>query len=135
MFSEESSKLLLQQNENFKNQYRETLKNLAEVNQTVHNLVNLMGGTRLALEERLAWLTSALGGTDLAVERLYLIIWHLAFIMIAMLTCAFLSANLLTRIIVATLPPVNLSLALWECENQLTPLHLAATVLGLVVGK
>ncbi|RZC38000.1 brambleberry-like, partial [Asbolus verrucosus] len=126
---EESSKLLLQQNENFKVQYEETLKNLAEVNKTVHNLVSLVGGTRQALEERLTWLTTALGGTDLAVERLYLIIWHSLFMMISMLTCAFLSARISTRLIVATLPPLNLALALWDNENQLTPLMLGAAII------
>jgi hypothetical protein len=131
---EESSTLLLQQNENFKLQYEETLRNLAEVNKTVHNLVSLVGGTRQALEERLAWLTTALGGTDLAVERLYLIIWHSAFMLISMLTCAFLSARLSTRVIVATLPPLNLALALWGTDNQMGPLSLAATILTFVLG-
>ncbi|XP_064212659.1 protein brambleberry isoform X2 [Tribolium castaneum] len=131
---EESSRLLFEQNQNFKTQYEETLRNLAEVNRTVHNLVTLVGGTRQALEERLMWLTTALGGTDLAVERLYLIIWHAAFILISMLTCAFLSARLTTRLIVATLPPVNLGLALWGSPNQLGPLTLLATILSLVLG-
>lgn len=126
--------MLLKQNENFKTQYEETLRNLAEVNKTVHNLVSLVGGTRQALEERLTWLTTALGGTDQAVERLYLILWHSAFILISMLTCAFLSAKISTRIIVATLPPVNLGLALWGTPNQLGPLNLAAAVLSLVLG-
>lgn len=110
------------------------MKNLAEVNKTVHNLVTLVGGTRQALEERLAWLSTALGGTDLAVERLYLIIWHSVFMLLAMLTCAFLSARLTTRLMVATLPPLNLTFALWGSENQLGPLALGITIISLVFG-
>lgn len=47
--------MLLKQNDEFKNQYESTLRNLQEVNKTVHTLVSLVGGTRQALEERLAW--------------------------------------------------------------------------------
>ncbi|CAG9766635.1 unnamed protein product [Ceutorhynchus assimilis] len=106
------SGILLKQNEEFKKQYESTLRNLREVNETVHALVSLVGGTRQALEERLAWIMTALGGTDEAVGRLYLVLWHVGFILTGMLACAFLSARASTRMVIVTLPPFNLAMAL-----------------------
>ncbi|CAH1982172.1 unnamed protein product [Acanthoscelides obtectus] len=48
---DESSELLVKQNEEFKKQYNLTLSSLREVNETIHTLVSLVGGTRDTLEE------------------------------------------------------------------------------------
>lgn len=125
---DEFSHLMVEQNQQFKKQYESTLKNLAEVNRTVHNLVSLVGGTRQALEERLSWLTTALGGTDLAIERLYIILWHFGFMLLAMLSCAFLTAKLSTRIAVVSLPPLNLALAFYGEQHYLDPISLLAAI-------
>ncbi|XP_019867205.1 protein brambleberry [Aethina tumida] len=125
---DEFSHLMVEQNRQFKKQYESTLKNLAEVNRTVHNLVSLVGGTRQALEERLSWLTTALGGTDLAIERLYIILWHFGFMLLAMLSCAFLTAKLSTRIAVVSLPPLNLALAFYGEQHYLDPISLLAAI-------
>ncbi|KAJ8939936.1 hypothetical protein NQ318_007864 [Aromia moschata] len=132
---DESSHLLLKQNEDFKRQYEFTLKNLEEVNRTVHNLVTLVGGTRQALEERLTWITTALGGTDMAIERLYLVLWHSAFMLLAMLTCAFLSVRASTRFVVATLPPLNLAVALYGEQQYLNPVLLCSAIAGFVLSQ
>lgn len=109
-------------------------RNLAEVNRTVHDLVSLVGGTRQALEERMAWLSAALGGTDIAVGRLYLILWHTAFMLVAMLTCAFLSARMTTRLAVATLPPLNLAVAFVSDGGQeLGPVALGGAIVAFVL--
>ncbi|KAJ8969351.1 hypothetical protein NQ317_016136 [Molorchus minor] len=130
---DESSNILLKQNEDFKEQYESTLKNLQEVNKTVHNLVTLVSGTRQALEERLAWITTALGGTDLAIDRLYLILWHAAFMLLAMLTCAFLSQQEQVRFVVAVLPPLNLAVALLGEHQHLEPVLLAGAIGGFIL--
>ncbi|CAH0557887.1 unnamed protein product [Brassicogethes aeneus] len=130
---DESANLLMEQNSQFRKQYESTIKNLAEVNSTVHNLVALVGGTRQALEEKLTWITSALGGTDSAIERLYLIVWHFAFMLMAMLSCAFLTARLSTRIAVVSLPPLNLALAFYGQEQHLDPLSLGLAITMLVI--
>lgn len=54
---------MLEQSNLAAKQYEATLKQLAEVNSTVHSLVSLMSSTRIALEDRLKWLADALGGT------------------------------------------------------------------------
>ncbi|XP_060517892.1 protein brambleberry-like [Cylas formicarius] len=122
------SEILLTQNKNFQKQYQDTLRNLQEVNRTVHDLVGLLGGTRQALEDRLSWIMTALGGTDSAVERIYIIFWHISFMLVAMLSCAFLSARTSTRLVIATLPPMNMIVALYSRE------HLEPVTLGIVIG-
>lgn len=108
---------------------------LAEVNATIHNLVSIVQGTKKVLEERLEWLTSALGGTDLAVERLYLIMWHSAFLLLGMVGSAFLQAPLDVRLMVATIPPANLVLAMKQSETALDLLGLTYLLCGLILGE
>ncbi|KAB0804700.1 hypothetical protein PPYR_01670 [Photinus pyralis] len=130
---EDSSELLLKQSELAQQQYQVTVEQLAEVNATVHSLVSLVGGTRRALEERLAWINSALGGTDSAIERLYAILWHASFLLIAMITCAFLGAQIITRLIVAISLPLNLALTLHKSEHALDPITLTTSVGGCII--
>nr|CAH7725985.1 unnamed protein product [Callosobruchus chinensis] len=133
---DESSELLIKQNEEFKKQYNLTLSSLREVNETVHNLVSLVGGTREALEERLIWIKTALGGTDMAVEKLYIFLWHSAFMLLGMLTCAFLGVSVGTRIVVASLPPLNLILALYGENKHLDPVSLLSLIgITMIVQK
>lgn len=135
VFSEDSTELLIKQTEAAQKQYEATLSKLSEVNATIHNLVTLVGGMKYALEEKFTWLSTALGGTDLAVERLYLILWHSAFLLFAMISCAFLAASASVRFIVAVLPPLNLGLALCGGENALDPIGLSFLLPILIMGK
>ncbi|KAL3282470.1 hypothetical protein HHI36_005653 [Cryptolaemus montrouzieri] len=130
---EDSSELLLLQSREFKSQYEYTMKNLMEVNRTVHSLVSLVGGTRKALEDRLEWVSNALGGTDSAVERLYLILWHIAFLLSGMLGCAFLSVQIGTRLIVTFVPSLNLAIGLYENNHYLNPIYLLASMGCLIM--
>lgn len=132
---EDSAELLLNQTETAKKQYQETLLQLAEVNRTVSGLIDLVNNTKKTLEEKLIWLSNSLGGTDLALERLYVIVWHLTFLLISMIACAFLEAPITVRLIVAGLPPINLVLALGDNENALGPFNLIFVILILSIGK
>ncbi|KAK4880353.1 hypothetical protein RN001_008499 [Aquatica leii] len=125
---QDSSELLLKQSEMAHQQYKATLTQLVEVNATVHSLVSLVGGTRKALEERLIWINNALGGTDLALERLYAISWHTGFLLVAMISCAFLGAQTITRLMVTISLPLNLALTLQHSEHALNPLQLSTSV-------
>ncbi|XP_072376483.1 protein brambleberry-like [Diabrotica undecimpunctata] len=132
---EKSSSLLIKQNEDFNRQYRSTFKSLQEMNKTVSDLVVLVKGTWLSLEERLTWIVAALGGTDTAIDRIYIIIWHCAFMLIAMLTCAFLAARSSTRFVVALLPPLNLAVALHGQYQYLDVLSLVVAIGSFVVAQ
>lgn len=133
--AEDSAELLLKQSEIARKQYEETLLQLAEVNRTVNGLVDLVAGTKRALEEKLIWLSTSLGGTDLALERLYIIVWHLMLMLVSMIGCAFLVAPINIRLIVAGLPPLNLALALSNNDNALGPFALTLLIIGCSIGK
>lgn len=135
VFPEGSTNLLIKQTEIAKKQYEETLAQLVEVNRTVTSLIDLVGRTKRALEDKLAWLATSLGGTDLALERLYTITWHMAMLLGSMISCAFLGAPRSVRVIVAGLPPVNLALALNGNESAVGPFSLIMWICGLAAGK
>ncbi|VEN49079.1 unnamed protein product, partial [Callosobruchus maculatus] len=77
---------------------------------------------------RLSWIKAALGGTDMAVEKLYIILWHSTFMLLGMLTCAFLGVSVGTRFVVASLPPLNLVLALYGENKHLDPVSLLSLI-------
>lgn len=132
---EHTSSLLIQQNEDFNRQYKSTFKSLEEMNKTVSDLVVLVKGTWISLEERLTWIVAALGGTDTAIDRIYLIIWHSAFVLLAMLTCAFLAARPSTRLMVALLPPLNLAVALHGEYQYLDFLTLVGSIVSFIIAQ
>lgn len=111
-----------------------TLKQLSEVNKTVHSLATLVSGTRQILEDRLNWISSALGGTDVAVDRLYLLTWHIAFIIVSMIATSFLDLRISGRILAITLPCVNLAIGLNDLTTALNPANLAISVIVVLIG-
>lgn len=106
-----------------------------EMNQTVYSLVSLVDGTKKALEERLQWVSTALGGTDLAIERLYLLLWHLAFLILGMIGSAFLDVQRGIRLIVIMLPSCNLAVGLHGEHQHLDPLCLLGAIGILAMRK
>lgn len=54
---------MLEQSQLASKQYESTLSQLSQMNATVYALVDVMTTTRSALEEKLNWITEALGGT------------------------------------------------------------------------
>lgn len=125
--------MLVKQSKLIHQQYEATLAQLVEVNSTVHYLVTLVGGTRKALEEQMQWLSAALGGTDLVVEKLYAILWHILFILLSMLACAFLSAKITTRVLVTAFPSLNLVLTLQQNVYALNFIELCTTIGVLIL--
>lgn len=71
----------------------------------------------------------------MTVERLYLVLWHSAFMLLAMLTSAFLTARPSTRFAVAILPPLNLGMALSGEREYLSPVSLTAAIGVFILGK
>lgn len=105
------------------------------MNKTVHSLVSVIGGTKQALEDRLNWITKTLGGTDIALERLYAVLWHFAFLIGAMIICAFLNANSSIRILVFVILPANLALQLNYNEHSFSPIGLLVLISLFVLCK
>ncbi|GJQ69802.1 hypothetical protein Trydic_g22360 [Trypoxylus dichotomus] len=130
---EDSSTLLIEQSERAQKQYTDTLKQLFEVNKTIHSLANLVHGTRQLLEDRLNWISSALGGTDVAVDRLYLLTWHIAFIILTMIAASFIDLRISARILVVSLPCCNLAIGLNHLNMALDLLHLTISSVAILI--
>ncbi|CAG9859936.1 unnamed protein product [Phyllotreta striolata] len=129
---EKSSSLLIKQSEDFNAQYKSTFRSLQEMNKTVSELIALIEGTWMSLEEKITWIITALGGTDLALDRIYLIFWHVSFVLMAMLICSFLAARPSTRLVVTLLPLINLILGLFSDFKHLELLHVLG-MSGLII--
>lgn len=127
--------MLIEQNHFAQLQLNLTIESLKQMNSTVSSLVNIIGGTKQALEERLSWITEILGGTDIAVERLYIVMWHFGFLTGGMILCAFLNANMSTRIVVFSLVPVNMALYFNDNDQYLSPMGLIQAMSILLIGK
>ncbi|XP_065163475.1 protein brambleberry-like [Atheta coriaria] len=123
---DDSSNMLLKHSELATKQYQATLEQLKEMNSTVSNLAILVGGTKKALEDRLQWITQLLGGTDNALERIYIFLWHILFLIISMIASAFMNASFPTRLAVISTIPGNLALNILKSEHAADPLELAA---------
>ncbi|KRT86824.1 hypothetical protein AMK59_1263 [Oryctes borbonicus] len=130
---EDSSTLLIEQSERAHKQYMGTLNQLSEVNKTIHSLASLIQGTRQILEDRLNWISSALGGTDVAVDRLYLLTWHIVFIIITMIASSFIDLRVSARILAVSLPCLNLAIGLNHLNMALDPLHLTISLVGILL--
>lgn len=114
---DESSQLLIRQSQLAQEQYQATINQLSEVNATVNSLVSLVGGTKQALENRLSWIVNHLGGTDEALDKVYIILWHILFLLTAMIACAFLAARTSTRLVVVIMVPTNLALSMYKSPH------------------
>lgn len=126
---EESSKLLLQQTEAAQRHYRDTVAQLAAVNETMRAVVALISDSRQALEERLSWLASTVGGANLTLTRLQTISAHLGILFLGMVICAFLSVDVTTRLLLVIGVPLNLALNMFDFQS-LEILYLLQLIAG-----
>lgn len=127
--------MMIEQNSQAQLQLNLTIESLRQMNNTVSSLVNVIDSTKRALEERLAWITEILGGTDVSLERLYVAIWHFCFLIGAMILCAFLNATIYTRMMVFVLLPLNMALNFNDSEQYLNPISLVLIITLFAFGK
>lgn len=126
-------KHVLKQNKAFEKQYESTFNDLKEINRTINIMMHFVKYTGNVVETKFAWIVKVLGANDDALHKLNLILEHVGFILITMLICAFLSASLSSRIIVISMPLLNLLLA-WHGEKHMTILLLTGVIAALKTG-
>ena len=125
----------MEQSEKAQNQYNMALKQLKDVNDTIYSMAILINRTQQILDERLDWIANIMGATDVTIDRLYLLIWHILFMLVAMVVAVFLKVGFLTRVAVTVLPPFNLAYGLMGSGNCLTFFELASGLIGISIGK
>lgn len=92
-------------------QYDAALEKLVQINRTVNFLVEVMDSTRQELDDKLGWLTNVVGGTGDQLDRLFTCVLHGMFLVVAMITCSFVSAPTLTRGFLVLMVPLNLAVS------------------------
>ncbi|KAJ4426506.1 hypothetical protein ANN_27320, partial [Periplaneta americana] len=136
---DESTQQILAQHASAAAQYESTLHKLAQINTTVNFLLNLMDKTRHELDERLGWLTRLLGGTGEQVDRLYSCVLHILFLVVGMITAAFVRAPTLTRTFLLLVVPLNLAVTYHHGDDaalnfpSMTILILASTAVHWMI--
>ncbi|XP_068249907.1 protein brambleberry-like [Palaemon carinicauda] len=90
-------------------------QDLRDMNNTVHHLMDILQATRGAVEDKLSWISTLVGGTDNTVQKVYSCILHFAYFLIGMLAASFLQVPYLTRVVLVVLVPLN---ALAEIKHE-----------------
>ncbi|KAK4301661.1 hypothetical protein Pmani_026218 [Petrolisthes manimaculis] len=112
-------------------QYGRVMADLERMNTTVHHLLDLLHSTRAGVENRLAWITSLLGGTDNTLAKVYSITLHAAYFMVAMVAASFLQVPYSTRLALVVLVPLN---AAAEVRHETClPFSTITTILALCI--
>ncbi|KAG8229113.1 hypothetical protein J437_LFUL009582 [Ladona fulva] len=104
-----SVQIVRDQNEEIAAKYRDAIENLAQINTTVHYLVEILEVTQSELDAWVQWMSSVLGGRDHTLVMFALML-HLGYLLLGMVAMAFLGAPFISRLLLLILVPVNLLL-------------------------
>ncbi|XP_066983990.1 protein brambleberry-like [Macrobrachium rosenbergii] len=125
-----TSNILLKHEETIE-RFSRLAQDLRDMNDTVHHLMDILHATRGAVEDKLSWISTLVGGTDNTVQKVYSCILHIAYFLIGMLAASFLQVPYLTRVVLVVLVPLNaMSEIKHESSLQFSTL---TTVLALCV--
>lgn len=105
---ESSTDHILEQHEKTIDHYEQTMQKLTQINDTIQYIWNLTNIMRTEIDRKLGWITDYIGDTGEQVQRVYRIVSHVVYILVAMIIAAFLQAPFLTRASILGVVPVNL---------------------------
>ncbi|XP_072758730.1 protein brambleberry [Anoplolepis gracilipes] len=105
---ESSTNHILEQHEKTIDHYEQTMQKLTQINDTIQYIWNLTNIMRTEIDQKLGWITDYIGDTGEQVQRMYRIVSHVVYILVAMIIAAFLQAPFLTRASILGIVPVNL---------------------------
>lgn len=113
----ETTEYILSQNEVASSQFDRTIQRLSEINEMIEKLAALVHTLEGNVDQKLAWITNKIGGTDKLLENINLVIQHLGYLLFGMLILVFVNAPAFYRIIFITSVPLNFFLTLFECKH------------------
>lgn len=108
---ETSTNLILDQHQEAAHQHEHIMKNLAHVNNTIQYITTVTNKIRSEIERtinQLDWIKNYIGDTEEQLHKLYRITLHIIYLLIAMITAAFLNAPFWTRAAIMGIVPFNL---------------------------
>ncbi|XP_046397645.1 protein brambleberry-like isoform X2 [Ischnura elegans] len=92
--------------------YEAAIESLSQINATVHYLLHLIELTHNELEARMKWMSSLLGGTGDHMAVMCAFVLHFGYLILGMVSMAFVGAPPLSRLLLLFIVPVNLLLVI-----------------------
>ncbi|KAL2714325.1 protein brambleberry-like [Vespula squamosa] len=108
---ESSTTLILDQHQEAADQYEQMMEKLARINDTIQFISNVTNKMRTEIEQnihQLDWITDYIGDTGEQLQKVYRTVLHIVYLLIAMITAAFLNAPFWTRAAIMGIVPLNL---------------------------
>ncbi|KAK2587708.1 hypothetical protein KPH14_003821 [Odynerus spinipes] len=109
---ESSTSLILDQHQEAADQYEKIIDKLAHINATIQFITDVTNKMRVEIEQtirQLIWITDYIGDTEEQLQRVYRAVLHILYLLIAMITAAFLNAPFWTRVAIMGIIPLNLA--------------------------
>ncbi|XP_071451693.1 protein brambleberry-like isoform X2 [Hetaerina americana] len=107
-----SIQLVNEQNAEITSKYEAAIESLSQINVTVNYLLHLIEMTHNELDVRMKWMSSLLGGTGDHMAVMCAFVLHFGYLLIGMVSMAFIGAPVLSRMLLLFLVPINLLLVI-----------------------
>ncbi|XP_043674728.1 protein brambleberry-like isoform X2 [Vespula pensylvanica] len=108
---ESSTTLILDQHREAAEQYEQMMEKLARINETIQFISNVTNKMRTEIEQNIHqvdWIMDYIGDTGERLQKVYRTVLHILYLLIAMITAAFLNAPFWTRAAIMGIIPLNL---------------------------
>lgn len=132
----ETTEYVLSQNEIASTQFDRTVQRLSEISDTIVKLGTLVHTLEGNLDQKLAWITNKIGGTDKLLENINLVLQHFGYLLLGMLILVFINAPTFYRIIFITFVPLNFGLILFKSKHveliELSQIFAAVFIANLI---
>ncbi|PNF16473.1 Protein brambleberry [Cryptotermes secundus] len=104
-----STQEILARHESARAQYNSALYKLSQISATVNFLLDLLDKTRQEFDERLGWLNNLTPDTGNQLDHLYSCVLHFLYLIVGMITAAFIRAPTTSRAFLLLFVPLNLA--------------------------
>lgn len=112
-----TTEYILAQNDIASTQFDQTIRRLSEINEMIEKLQHLLQTLEGNVGEKLAWITTKIGGTDEVLTNINLVLQHFAYLLFGMLLLVFVNAPAFYRLFFIFAVPVNCICALMQWRN------------------
>uniref|UniRef100_A0A1Q3FH47 Uncharacterized protein n=1 Tax=Culex tarsalis TaxID=7177 RepID=A0A1Q3FH47_CULTA len=94
--------------QNAEKQYQYTLNQLQKINNTVANMLEMIGTLQKDFDQKLSWITEKVGGSDYILKKMHTIVLHFCYLIFGMICLSFIGADKFIRIFFILAVPGNL---------------------------
>lgn len=130
----DTTEFILSQNELTSTQFDQTIRQLAEINETIVKLSSLLNTLESDIDRKLAWIADKVGGTDVLLANVNLILQHFVYLLLGMLLLVFVNAKPFYRVVFILTVPTNFSCTLLRFHN-LEMIELTGVIGAIYVGN